>query len=48
MITDLHIHTEFSCDCEADMEQYVKQASIWTAKQANGLYDMDDFCGESI
>lgn len=26
MITDLHIHTEFSCDSEADMEQYVKQA----------------------
>lgn len=26
MITDLHIHTEFSCDSEADMEQYVKLA----------------------
>lgn len=26
MITDLHVHTEFSCDSEADMEQYVKQA----------------------
>ena len=26
MIADLHVHTEFSCDSEADMEQYVKQA----------------------
>lgn len=26
MITDLHIHTEFSCDSEADMEQYIKRA----------------------
>ncbi len=26
MKTDYHIHTEFSCDSEADMEQYVKQA----------------------
>lgn len=26
MLTDLHIHTEFSCDSEADMEEYVKQA----------------------
>lgn len=26
MITDFHIHTEFSCDSEADMERYVKQA----------------------
>lgn len=26
MITDFHIHTEFSCDSEADMEQYIKQA----------------------
>ena len=26
MIADLHVHTEFSCDSEADMKQYVKQA----------------------
>lgn len=26
MITDLHIHTHFSCDSEADMEAYVKAA----------------------
>lgn len=26
MKADLHIHTEFSCDSEAKMEQYVKQA----------------------
>lgn len=26
MKADLHIHTAFSCDSEADMEQYVKQA----------------------
>ena len=26
MKTDYHIHTEFSCDSEAKMEQYVKQA----------------------
>jgi|GEM_PF-5856649 len=26
MIADLHVHTEYSCDSEADMEQYVKQA----------------------
>lgn len=26
MVTDLHIHTKFSCDSEADMEQYVKRA----------------------
>lgn len=26
MITDLHIHTEFSCDSEADMEAYVRAA----------------------
>lgn len=26
MITDFHVHTEFSCDSEADMEQYIKQA----------------------
>ena len=23
MITDLHIHTEFSCDSEADMQEYL-------------------------
>lgn len=26
MITDMHIHTEFSCDSEADMEQYILKA----------------------
>ena len=26
MRTDLHIHTEFSCDSEADMEQYILKA----------------------
>ena len=26
MVADLHVHTEFSCDSEADMEQYVRQA----------------------
>lgn len=26
MIADLHVHTEFSCDSEADMEQYVQHA----------------------
>ncbi len=26
MITDLHIHTEFSCNSEADMEQYILKA----------------------
>ena len=26
MKTDYHIHTEFSCDSEAKMENYVKQA----------------------
>lgn len=26
MKADLHIHTEFSCDSEAGMEQYIKQA----------------------
>lgn len=26
MIADLHIHTEFSCDSEADMEEYVRSA----------------------
>ena len=24
MISDFHVHTKFSCDSEADMEQYVK------------------------
>lgn len=24
------------------------EVAIWTAKQANGLYNMDDFCGDSI
>ena len=26
MIADLHVHTKFSCDSEADMEEYVKHA----------------------
>ena len=26
MIADLHVHTEFSCDSDADMERYVKYA----------------------
>lgn len=26
MTADLHVHTEFSCDSDADMEQYVKRA----------------------
>ena len=25
-IIDLHVHTEFSCDSEAKMEQYIEQA----------------------
>ena len=26
MVADLHVHTEFSCDSEAKMEQYIEQA----------------------
>lgn len=26
MIADMHVHTAFSCDSEADMEQYVEHA----------------------
>lgn len=28
MIADFHVHTEFSCDSEADMEKYIKEAII--------------------
>lgn len=34
MFTDFHIHTEFSCDSEADMETYVQQA---IEKQMQGI-----------
>lgn len=26
MTVDLHVHTEFSCDSEADMQDYIKTA----------------------
>lgn len=33
MIADMHVHTAFSCDSEADMEQYVNMPFIRKEKE---------------
>lgn len=35
MINDFHVHTEFSCDSQADLEEYIKTAL---------LYNMNSIC----
>lgn len=47
MKADLHIHTNFSCDSQAEMEQYIKQAIVtdvgWICFTDHIDWNKDDF-----